>query len=210
MKFLATLLLLPAFAWGQATVLGTGLVVKGPIGGFGGCAYGSARPDGTVEFANCTMGKSLIVSLFNVDPVGESGISFGGALNTGQPFQQVGIYSRYVNSNNGYGWMGVLGVHVVGHDIGQGGDSTDALFYPRNAVKLCAGPTTSTVHNYPAPPNTVEFGAGADTGAPVGCGLLLHDLPAHPAPIAGATRIYTLAGVTYVMPPSGTPKQIAP
>ena len=42
MKLLAALLLFPALAWGQTTVLGSGLVVKGKIGNFGGCSAGPA------------------------------------------------------------------------------------------------------------------------------------------------------------------------
>lgn len=209
-KILAALLLCPALAWGQATVLGTGLVVKGQIGNFGGCAYGPARSNAIIEVDNCTLGTNLVVTLFQADPTGEAGIDFEGALANGHSFQQVGVYSRYVNNNNGSGWKGVLGIHVVGHDTGQGGDSTDALFYPANAVKLAAGPTTNAVHNYPPPPNTVELGAGNDTPAPVGVGILFHPRPT-PAPRNdGGTLYMGMDGQMYIMMPTGIAKQIAP
>lgn len=197
-KLLALLLLAPCLAWGQ-TVFSSGLVAKGQIG-----AFGVLRQDAQFEAQNFILGRHALISIYNADSADEAGLTYGTNFSDGHAYSMVGAFARLVNGYNGWGFKSVYGVHVTGGTQ----DSQNLLAWSNNSTRLCGGSVYTSPWNRVPADNVVEIGEGGVVQG--GCPVVFYEVPAHPAPLPNGSKLYQLNGALWVMPPNGTPKQIAP
>jgi hypothetical protein len=200
-RFVVLMLLsLPALAFAQATVLNNGLVVKGKTGPLS-ILRTDRGGDTQLELQNLTMGQHALLGIYNEDPAQETAIVFGTRFNDGRAWNTGAYFARTMNGWNGYGWIGVHGIHAVGHLR----DSQIFTGWSNNSVRLAGGNVSTLPWNDPPASDTVELGY-KDTGAV----LVLHPVSQPPIPAPDAMKLYMLNGILYVMPPNGIPKALTP
>lgn len=131
-----------------------GFVASGTIG-----TNGIGRTDAQAELQSAS--KTLL-SLYTSDYTNENGITWGSDSTTTVGQQQVGVFSRFVNSvNTAATFKSVYGVHVVGGTQ----DTIPFQAFSNNALKLIYGDTSDAPWTTAPVDNSVQFGHGTTSRA---------------------------------------------